>query len=200
MNPFVKERFEGKASKENGGRILFLTRLWDPDECVTEAGRAERVRINSDRIQIIRALREKYGSLAVTGLSDTPLSRKLAPELIMNGSYTKRANYLKLLHSSDICIASTGLHGSIGWKTGEYVAAAKAIVTEPFVYSVTGDFENGKNCLTYGSPEECLEAVERLISDPDALYRMKAENESYYKEFLSPDALVRNTIVIADKL
>lgn len=198
MNSFTKEKFEGKAEMTEGGRILFLTRLWDPDECVTEAGKNERIRINSDRIEIINALRKKYGDRAVTGLSDTPLARRLAPELIMDGSYTKRANYIKLLHSSDICIASTGLHSSIGWKTGEYVAAAKAIVTEPFAYEVTGDFEYGKNCLTYVTPRECLDAVETLIGNPDALYGMKKENEKYYRAYLSPDALVRNTLKIAD--
>lgn len=199
MNAFTKEKFEGKASAvKDKPRILFLTRLWDPEECVTDAGKQERIRINSDRIAIIRALRKRYGDRAITGLSDTPLSRKTAPELIMDGRYTKRKNYLRLLHESDICIASTGLHGSIGWKTGEYVAAAKAIVTEPFIYKVTGNFAAGENYLEYTSPDTCLEAVQLLCDSPELLYGMKKKNEEYYASFLSPDALTENTLRIAE--
>jgi hypothetical protein len=200
MNPFTKERFEGKAKyPSDKPKILFLTRLWDPSEC-SEAHRGERVKINADRISIIRILRERYGSYAVTGINDTPFSREIAPDLIMDGSYTKRKNYLKLLHESDICIASTGLHGSIGWKTGEYVAAAKAIVSEPFVYEVTGDFSEENNYLSYTTPEQCISAVDKLFNDPNAVYEMQKNNEAYYKKYLSPEALVKNTLHTADTI
>lgn len=198
MNSFTKERFEEKAEMpKSDPKILFLTRLWDPSECSDEH-KDERIKINADRIALIKALKEKYGKNATAGISDSPFSRAVAPDLIMDGSYTKRKNYLKLLHESDICIASTGLHGSIGWKTAEYVAAAKAIVSERLVYEVTGDFEEGKNYLSYSTPEECIAAVDRLYNDPYAIFEMKRANEEYYRLYLSPEALVENTLRIAD--
>lgn len=40
-----------------------------------------------------------------------------------------------MVKESDICITTTGLHRSIGWKFAEYIAASKAIVTEKLNYS-----------------------------------------------------------------
>ncbi len=198
MNSFTKKRFEGKAEfTDKKPKVLFLTRLWDPSEC-SEIHREERIKINADRIAIIKALKERYGENAIVGINDTPFSRSVAPELIMDGSFTKRKNYLKLLHESDICIASTGLHGSIGWKTAEYVAAAKAIVSEPLMYTVTGNFEVGKNYLSYTDPDSCLQAVDKLFNDPEFMYEIKKNNEKYYRSYLSPEVLVENTLRIAD--
>lgn len=36
------------------------------------------------------------------------------------------------MHDTDICIGSMGLHKSIGWKTGEHIAASKAIINEKY--------------------------------------------------------------------
>lgn len=194
--------FEGKAEKKNDGpvKILFLTRLWDDHEPgFSDGENAERTYINTMRIDIIRALRETYGDAFVGGLNDNELSRSWAPDLIMPAKYTERRQYLKLLHSSDICIGSMGLFESIGWKTGEYVAAAKAIVNEEMHFTVTGDFAEGKNYLSFRTTEECLAAVRALAEDPQRLYAMKLANEQYYQEYLRPDVLVKRTLDIVDK-
>lgn len=194
--------FEGKAEKRTGEavKILFLTRLWDDHEPgFSDEENAERTYINNMRIEIIRALRKTYGDAFVGGLNDNELSRAWAPDLIMPAKYTERRKYLKLLHSSDICIGSMGLFESIGWKTGEYVAAAKAIVNEEMHFTVTGDFAEGKNYLSFCTTEECLEAVRILVEDPERLYAMKLANERYYQDYLRPDVLVKNTLDIVDK-
>lgn len=199
---FKPSVFEGKAQRNTGApvKILFLTRLWDDHEPTFSAEQnAERTYINTMRIEIIRALRETYGDAFVGGLNDNELSRAWAPDLIMPAKYTERRKYLKLLHSSDICIGSMGLFESIGWKTGEYVAAAKAIVNEELHFTVTGDFEEGKNFLSFRTTEECLEAVRILAEDPERLYAMKLANEQYYQQYLRPDVLVKNTLDIVDR-
>ena len=100
FDPFTQRRFEAEPKfKDSDIKILFLTRLWDPKECINEGYIAERNRINHDRIALIRALREKYGDNVVTGLNNSPLSRELAPDLIVSKRYTKRKNYLKLMKS-----------------------------------------------------------------------------------------------------
>ena len=197
---FRTEVFEGKAERRDGmPKILFLTRLWEQEEGLPPEVNEERVIINEMRIRIVKALREKYGDAFVGGVNDTPLSREIAPDLIMPKEYTERRNYLKLLHSSDICIGSMGLFESIGWKTGEYVAAAKAIVNERFHYTVTGDYREGEHYLPFETAEECLEAVEQLVRDPEKLYAMKKANEVYYQKYLKPEMLVKNSLERIDR-
>ena len=198
---FVPEVFEGKAERTEGSpKILFLTRLWEQEQGLPPEVNRERVLINEMRIQIIKALRERYGDSFVGGVNDTPLSREIAADLIMPAEYTERKKYLKLLHSSDICIGSMGLFESIGWKTGEYVAAAKAIVNERFHYTVTGDYAEGKHYLAFETAEQCIAAVEKLVADPDQLYAMKQANETYYREYLRPEVLVANSLKLVDRV
>ena len=198
---FVPATFEGSAAAPKGEpKIIFFTRLWDIKEHgLNTALQEERKIINQERIEIIRALKQQYGDMFIGGLNDTPLSREMAPDLIMPDTYTNRNNYIAVLHSCDICIGSMGLHESIGWKTGEYVAAAKAIVHDPFRYSVPGDFLSGKNYLEYETAEECIAAVQKLVEDPQLLLSMKTANQEYYQKHLKPDVLIANTLEIVRK-
>lgn len=199
---FVPDVFEGKPEPEAGRptRILFLTQLWnDHEPGFSEEENAERTYINQMRIDIIRALRERYGDTFIGGLNDNALSRSWAPDLIMPAEYTERKRYLKLVHSCDICIGSMGLFESIGGKTGEYVAAAKAIVNERLHYSVTGDFAEGVHYLPFETVEECLAAVQKLVEDADLRMAMKKANAVYYSKYLRPDVLVKNTLELVDR-
>lgn len=198
---FVPEVFVGKPEREGDRpvRILFLTQLWnDHEPGFSEEENRERTYINQMRIDIIRALRQRYGDAFIGGLNDSALSREWAPDLIMPAEYTERKRYLKLVHSCDICIGSMGLFESIGGKTGEYVAAAKAIVNERLHYTVTGDFAEGKHYLSFETVDECLNAVQRLVEDPQLRYAMKKANAAYYQQYLRPDVLVKNTLAVVD--
>ncbi len=198
---FTPEVFEGKADRKNGEpvKILFLTRLWEDDPQLPEEVNTERRQINQSRIHMIRTLKERYGDAFLGGLNDLPIARDLAPDLIVPAKFTERKHYVKLLHESDICIGTIGLHESIGWKTGEYVAAAKAIVNERFHYDVTGDFAEGKNYLPFATAQDCIDAVQQLVDSPEKLYEMKKANEDYYRQYLKPEALIRNTLVLVEK-
>ena len=199
---FVPKVFAGKPEWEGDRpvRILFLTQLWnDQEPGFSEEENRERTYINQMRIDIIRALRKQYGDAFIGGLNDSALSRAWAPELIMPAEYTERKRYLKLVHSCDVCIGSMGLFESIGGKTGEYVAAAKAIVNERLHYMVTGDFTEGKHYLSFETVEQCLHAVQRLVEDPELRFAMKQANAEYYRNFLRPDVLVKNTLDLVDR-
>jgi len=199
---FTTEVFEGTAVKtpQKDVKILFLAGLWDDnDPTLSPELNAERTRINEMRIEIIRTLRQCRGPQFIGGLNDTALSRRLAPELIVPAQYTERRKYLSLMHTCDICIGSMGLHESIGWKTGEYVAAAKAIVNERFHYEVPGNFTPGVHYLSFTTAAECIENVQRLADSPEALYAMKQANEAYYQNYLKPEALVKNTLTVVDR-
>jgi len=198
---FVPKVFLGKPEREGERhpRILFLTQLWnDHEPGFSEEENQERTYINQMRIDIIRALRQRYGDCFIGGLNDNALSRSWAPDLIMPAEYTERKRYLKLVHSCDICIGSMGLFESIGGKTGEYVAAAKAIVNERLHYTVTGDFAEGKHYLSFETVEECLDAVQKLVDDPALRFSMQQANAEYYRNYLRPDVLVKNTLDLVD--
>ena len=201
---FTPEVFEEEPEKSTGpARILFLTQLWDTDDpTLSPEDNRERERINASRIQIIRALRQRFGVFFLGGLNNTHsrLSQELAPELIVDRRLTERRRYLQTVHSCDICIGTMGLYESIGWKTGEYVAAGKAIVNERFHYVPGGGFREGTNYLSFETPEQCIQAVEALAADPEKRFQMRQANSRYYRRFLRPDQLVLRTLEQADAL
>lgn len=196
---FTAKLFEEKPRFGKKPQVLFLTRLWWEDPSLSESLRAERRYINEMRVEIIRTLRAMEGEIHfVGGLPDTDLAREAAPELIMPPALTDRRNYLRCLQKSDICIGTMGLFESIGWKTGEYVAGAKAIVNERLRYQVPGNFEAGKNYLEFETADQCIQAVRQLVADPQALYEMKLRNREYYLRYLRPDVLIENTLNLVD--
>jgi hypothetical protein len=94
----------------------------------------------------------------------------------------------------DICVASTGLHGSIGWKMGEYVAASRAIVTEIMRYEVPGDYTEGRHFLSFDTPAQCLAHIDSLVDDETRRREMMRANHDYYQEWLRPDKLVAHAL------
>lgn len=182
---FTSEKFECDPIYTENPKIIFCTRLWEGKE------------INKIRIKLIRVLKETYGDRFFGGLSDNDVSRKLAPDLILPKKYTVRENYLKQMQNSDICIATTGLFDSIGWKTAEYIAASKGIVSEKLHYSVTGDFKEGTNYFEFDTAEQCLDAIDSLVKNPDKLYSMRQANKEYYLNYLKPDQLILNSLKAA---
>lgn len=201
MNIFYPSVFEEKPvfkADDEEKNILFLTRVWGfgSGSTLSAALQQERKTIDEMRTEVCRKLIEKYKKNAFVGICDGTFAREYAPELIVPHKYTKRINYIKILHKSDVCIGTMGLHESIGWKTAEYVAAAKGIINERLHYEVPGDFELGKNYIEANTAKEILESVDILMNNPDMLFDMKNANYEYYQKYLRPDRLVDNTLKI----
>jgi hypothetical protein len=87
-----------------------------------------------------------------------------------------------------------GVVGSNGWRIGELIAGAKAIVCEKLRYRVPGNFDNGKNYLEFITPEQCIEQVQILMDNPTLRYHLMQNNYRYYHDYLRPDKLIWNTI------
>lgn len=119
-------------------------------------------------------------------MADSPVSRVLCPDLILPQQLTNRRQYIKLMKQSSICIATTGLHGSIGWKFAEYIVAGKAVVSEPLNYEVIGEFCEGRNYYSFHNSSECIQMVERLLSNSDSYNTMKRLNKHYYINYAHP--------------
>ena len=193
---FTPDRFK---YRETGNQcVIFLTRLWQPEDYLSDRSNDQRRSINSMRVEIIRKLREELKEKFIGGLFPTEYSTRLAPDLVVPKRLVQRGNYLELMHSCDIAIGSTGLHESIGWKTGEYVAAGKAIVNERFCYEVPGDFVEGKNYLPFDSADNCLHNVRFLLEHPEETMHMQHENRVYYDTYLEPARMIERTLRIVE--
>ena len=187
---FTCDKFECPIIyKEKEFLITFFTRLWQEDEFE---------KINLTRIQIIKELKKQYGEKFLGGIRDSKIARQLAPDLIVSKRYTERSRYLNRLKKTDICVGTTGLYDSIGWKTAEYVALGKAIVCEPLKYAVPGEFSVERNYLEFSTSEECIGAIQKLIMNPNFVYQMKLNNLLYYYQYLKPDMIIKRTLDIVD--
>jgi len=176
-------------------KVLFLCRLWEY-EMYDDAPifQAQIEEINNSRINSIRACKQAFGDRFVGGVYDDPTSQKYAPDLIVSADYTHKLNFLDLIKSCNICIGTTGLHNSIGWKLGEYVAASRGIISEPLHYGLPGNFAAGTNYLEFENTDQLVERVDFLLSNRDQLKSIMVANHNYYKDFLKPDKMILNSL------
>jgi len=181
-------------------KILFMVRVWDPADDPTRPKEKveERQAINQMRADCIRALHHEFGNLFYGGLVHTIYAEKHFKDcLLPNKSTSAKRNYIRLLKSYPICVATTGLHGSIGGKFSEYVAFSKAIVSEKLEYEAAGDLREGMNYLEFSSPESCVTQVAKLFTDGELRKNIMLNNARYYQSYLRPDVLVLNSILVA---
>ncbi|MBH79054.1 MAG: hypothetical protein CMQ49_00905 [Gammaproteobacteria bacterium] len=180
--------------REQAPGVMFLTRTWEPDDSRGH-GMPRREEINEMRAECISRLRSAFGERCIAGFSRTAYAERHYPQLLAPVSSNK-VDYLKLMRDfATVCIATTGLHGSIGWKLGEYVAHSKAIVSEPLDYLVPA-FSKGKHYLEFTSARACVDLVLDLVNDPAKCMNMRQANRTYYAEYLRPDRLVARTLTV----
>ncbi|KEO72593.1 hypothetical protein [Anditalea andensis] len=176
-------------------KVLFLCRLWEyemyDDSPIFQA---QIEQINKSRIASIRACKEAFGDNFIGGVYDNPTSLKYAPDLIVSNDYTHKLKFLHHIRSANICIGTTGLHNSIGWKLGEYVAASRAIISEPLHFGLPGDFVEGINYLKFTNTEELIANIQMLLDSPNKLKAMMEANHAYYNAYLKPDQMILNTL------
>jgi hypothetical protein len=176
-------------------KVLFMARAFDPKVAKSEEKRQEREILNETRAHCIRLLKREFAARFLGGfMHESYPTEKFKDCLLSDGRLATKRNYMRLLKEFPICVTTTGLHGSIGWKLGEYVSYSKAIVTEPLNYRVPGRFERGVNYLDFTSAEACLEAVARLFQDQELRSELMMNNYRYHQSHLRPDSLVLNTL------
>lgn len=190
-----QSNLEAPPAPEMEPKIIFMARAWDTDKIEAKRQKEQVESINETRANCIRTLRKEFGDKFFGGLARDEYSTKNFPDaLLPDESLSAKRNYLKLLKGFPICVATTGLNGSNGWKLAEYIALSKAIVTEPLVFEVTGDFAAGRNYFEFTDPATLVAAVRKLVDDADARHSMMIANRDYYKNFLRPDALIKNSL------
>jgi hypothetical protein len=156
-------------------KVLFMTRAWDPFDHKdrTDEKVEERIRLNETRAGCIEALRREFGEDFLGGFERTDHAAMHYQELLLpDDKISRKENYIKLLGAYPICASTNGLHRSIDWKMGEYVAFSKAIVSERMCSEIPGDFKEGQNYLGFDTPEECVHATRALFRDADLRARI----------------------------
>jgi hypothetical protein len=178
-------------------KILFMVRAWEPDDNPDlRTDWTDKIsQLNESRAACISALKKEYGRRFYGGFMPTPFAIQHYKSLLMpDKNLGSKRHYLRVLQSYPIGVATTGLHDSIGWKFAEYVAFAKAIVSEPLNAELPGQLEQNRNYLTFRSPEELLEQAATLFSEHELRRTMMANNASYYQAYMRPDCLILNTL------
>jgi hypothetical protein len=193
-----KEKLINQEPQENASpKILFMVRAWDPyDDPDRAAHRIEwRKHINDTRANCIDALRREFGERFTGGFAHTAFAREHYKHLLIEQpERSSKRNYLDILRNHPICVATSGLHASVGWKFAEYIAFSKAIVTEPLKASHPGDLRAGIHFLEFESVDQCLSAVGTLMEDTALRLRMMQSNYRYYLENMKPEVLVGRTL------
>lgn len=182
--------YEGYPKLNRVPQICFTARLWSGEE---------NREINQMRISLVRKLRERYGSSFHGGIYKSLEAEQMCPDLIVNKVFTQKSYYLKRMKKCDICIATTGLHDSVGWKLAEYVMASKVILTEPLNYYVPYGFEKGRNYLEFNSADECVSLIDELLNDAERMKSIMQNNFDYYRKSLNAESMMGKIIEICLK-
>jgi len=172
-------------------RVLFLAEAWDPDQAYTAAGAAERRQMNTTRASCMRALRDAFGDRVTCGFRPSAYVQREFADLAMSRQRaTCKRVYLEQVRAHAICVATTGLQHSVGWKLAEYVSMSRAIVSQRLHMRLPGRFDAGVHYLAFETPQQCVEQVGRLLDDAALRAAMMQANARYHREHLAPAALV----------
>lgn len=215
-NKFFYTQFESNERQYDSYNLLFLTRIWNAGGVNVQAmqklypyfsdaqaqeeaekWRATQYLATKSRIEYVKALRAHFGKTVIAGIMKDDFSERICPDLIADPALTDRGRYLETVKQNFICITSEGLHHSIGWKFGEFVAAGKAIITEPLYYEVPFDFYENQNYLVYRDADSLIRQCEFLLNHVSEVHRMEAQNREYYRQHLRPDMLIYDTLKTA---
>jgi len=179
-------------------KVLFMCRLWEPDKDdhwqLTKAQQEDRIEINHVRVDCIRKLKKEFGHEFTGGLAPTAYARENFNDVVSSASVTSKRNYITQLKKYPVCISTTGLANSIGWKFGEYVALSRAIVSEKLHSQTAGNIQKDINYLQFDTADKCVEQVHRLRSNKELMINMMQANHNYYINHLAPDKLIMSSL------
>ena len=194
---YYAKDFEYYPIKAIRDKVLFLTRVWNPlgEDVFSEEEKLLREKINKTRIMCLEACGQEFGDRFTGGLWQDDFSDAHFRHYVLPISQTNKSTFLKRVREHTICIATTGLYKSIGWKMGEYVAASRAIVSEKLQFEVPGNFKKDQNYFEFENQDQLLEKIDTLLRNKELLIQTMKNNYQYYNNYLKPDILVLNTLL-----
>lgn len=194
---FDVKRFPSSV-RDFGGKIIFHTRLWNPDNHSDSDEKERRVLQNEFRINACRILNKNFNNASV-GLFPDKLSLKMAPDIVLDLEGTYKNNYFKKLKNYDIGIADDGLKDTPGWKIGEYLLFGKALITTPLNICLD-NFNENENFLKLSSRtayEELPIKIEELLKEKKYL-EMATNNLKWSKEYIHPFNYIKRILSIVE--
>jgi len=174
-------------------KVLYQSRVW---EFPGRENSEKMLRFNDARAQTVRLLRAEFGNRFVGGLIPNNFAKKHYPDYLTNLP-TKRGQYIELVRECLVAVSTVGLNNSNPHKLAEYLAASCCIVSEPLRHELPDELIVGRNMLLFDSPESCVEACSKLLSDNQRAQNMRDANNEYYSRSASPAGLMRNRIADA---
>lgn len=165
-------------------QVLFQVRAWEPEMGQSPQDRRD---VNESRAAVIRGLAGALGARFVGGFLPTPYAREIYPDLISDLP-TDRNSYLGLVRSCAVAVSTIGLHGSNPWKLVEYLAASRAIVTEPLRYAVPESLDG--TVAVFDGFQQCVDRCVELLDSADRRAEMQVAAHDYWRHFVRPDQLL----------
>ena len=185
-----------KEVVDYGGNVIFHTRLWNPDNHPDQDEKERRRLQNEFRINACRIIKKKFANSSV-GLFADDLSRKIAPDVLLDPKESKKDNYLNTLLHYNIGIADDGLKDTPGWKIGEYLLFGKAVITTPLNISLD-NFKEGVNyevLSTRSSYLEIPDKIESLLKEKKYLEVGNA-NKEWSNHYIHPQNYIERILFI----
>lgn len=175
-----------KQINDFGGNVIYHTRLWNPDNHPDKEEKERRQIQNEFRINACRIIKKNFENVSV-GLFTDDLSKKMAPDILLENSHSKKREYLKNLRKFNIGIADDGLKNNPGWKIGEYTLYGMAVVTTP-INICLDQFNEGINyekLSLRSSFDELPNKIENLLKDKKYL-EVSINNQVWSDYYLHP--------------
>jgi hypothetical protein len=184
---------------DNNGRVIFHSRLWDPLNTINEEEKERRYLQNEFRIEACKIIKNNFANSS-TGLFPDFLSKKMAPDLLLDVKCTSKKEYFKNLRCSDIGIADDGLKDTPGWKIGEYLLFGKAVITTPLNITLENFKENFnyEKLSTRSAFNELPDKIECLLKDKKYL-EVGHNNLDWSNEYLHPKNYIKRILSIIDE-
>lgn len=164
-------------------KVMFQTRLWTSDEVPPD----EVEPLNTDRVEMVRALRRAFGERFVGGLVPTPLAVSQYPDAVTPHP-SRYAAYLAVKQQCLVSVYTRGVEHSLAFKLGETLAASQCLVSVPLRYELPAPLVAERNYLAFDTPEEAIDACHRLFDHPQLASEMRRANHDYYAREVEPAA------------
>ncbi|PZV79138.1 hypothetical protein CLV31_11598 [Algoriphagus aquaeductus] len=183
-----------KRKNDSGGRVIFMTRLWDPARNDDPAEKERRRIQNEFRTNACRIIKKHFPD-SVVGLFPDEFAIRTSNDVLLDIRATKKKDYLKILSECDIGVADDGLKDTPGWKIGEYALCGKAIVSTPITIHME-DFREDVNFLSTNHREN-YSIIPDLISvlKKNNFYKeIQQNNRDWSSRFLDPFCYVEHIL------
>jgi len=177
------EFFESVVSEN----IFYQKRLFDDsfDEDVKK--------VNQQRVQVIKKLKEKFHGNFYGGLQKNELSELMYSQLISNIDGDQHS-FLKAMKKCGICIYTRGLKSSPGWTLPEYLSQGKCIVSEPLANKLPNPLINGEHLIYFSNNKELIEICKDLLIDAKKRAFLGGNARQYYEDNIAPPIFFKNLL------